>query len=227
MKITIGRDAETSQLCLNTGKQTTRCGMQGSVPNSVSRQHCTVEQREDGTYLLQNLNIQNVTYVNGEEVQSKVVTPKDHVQLGRDRYSLDWKAVTSLMPELIDTSNLKKVWTEYKEQQMKFQVADRKLNAWRSITGIITMGTIAVNMAWHPKSALMVLPYVVAIGLSVFFWVKSYRDAAKVPERNQKLQEDFQRNYVCPKCGHFMGNQSYDILMQNSACPYCKVKYLK
>ena len=31
--------------------------------------------------------------------------------------------------------------------------------------------------------------------------------------------------YVCPKCGHFMGNQPYDILAQGKACPYCRAQF--
>ena len=46
--------------------------------------------------------------------------------------------------------------------------------------------------------------------------------------KEQILLSEMKKNlYVCPKCGHFMGFQDYDILTQSDACPYCKTKYQK
>ena len=49
MQIIIGRDAKTSQLNVIIGQQTLRLGAPGSVPQTVSRQHCRITVTEGGT----------------------------------------------------------------------------------------------------------------------------------------------------------------------------------
>lgn len=48
MQIIIGRDAKTSQLNVIIGQQTLRLGAPGSVPQTVSRQHCRITVTEGG-----------------------------------------------------------------------------------------------------------------------------------------------------------------------------------
>ena len=69
--------------------------------------------------------------------------------------------------------------------------------------------------------------YLLGILISVGFTVKAYKDSSKGPLRQKQLTEEFQQHYVCPHCHHFLGFQSYEVLMQNEACPYCKAKIKK
>ena len=62
MQIIIGRDAKTSQLNVIIGQQTLRLGAPGSVPQTVSRQHCRITVTEGGTYLVENLKAANDTH---------------------------------------------------------------------------------------------------------------------------------------------------------------------
>lgn len=64
MQIIIGRDAKTSQLNVIIGQQTLRLGAPGSVPQTVSRQHCRITVTEGGTYVVENLKAANITYIN-------------------------------------------------------------------------------------------------------------------------------------------------------------------
>ena len=44
-------------------------------------------------------------------------------------------------------------------------------------------------------------------------------------EVTEEITEEFQKKYVCPNkkkpCNHFLGNVPYNILRQNTKCPYC------
>ena len=94
MQIIIGRDAKTSQLDVIIGQQTLRLGAPGSVPQTVSRQHCRITVAEDGTYLVENLKAANITYINNVGVEKKTMRREDSLALGTDRYQVDTRPAT-------------------------------------------------------------------------------------------------------------------------------------
>lgn len=227
MEIIIGRDPETAQLRIETGGKIVKCGEVGSVPKSVSRQHSSIVMDADGKMTVKNLKAENETFVNGRSVESKAVKEGDRIELGESKYAVDWKAIKGVMPVIADIRPLEKVWTNYQEKRLEQQIKERRFGTLRSATGLITMVAIALSMFTGRDSTIYLILYGAAIVISLAFTVKAYRDSANAPRRMQELSDRFQRDYVCPKCGHFLGMQSYDILKQNDGCPYCKAKYRK
>lgn len=227
MELIIGRDESTSQLRLTSESTYKLYGNKGSVPQSVSRQHCSLTVLSDGKYLLKNLKSTNTTYVNGVAVETKTVTDNDNIELGPGHYPLRWEVVKVLLPQVSDVRHLEKVWHDYDSKKTALQVADRRFNAIRNLTGLITMVAILLMMFSGQRGWLYFTLYGLAIALSLVFFIKSWLDASKVPAKHKKLDSDFHHNYVCPHCHHFLGNTSYDLLMQNDACPYCKTKFAK
>lgn len=224
MKIQIGRDINTSKLVLTIdGKPVS--SDKADVPSSVSQAHCLIEI-DDQTVRLKNLDISNYTYVNGLAVETKTIQKTDRIELGRDRYLLDWKSLESLLPPVADIRPLEEVWENYEKQNIALQIDERRFNTLRSITGLITMVAIALSIATGGRSMWYVALYAVAIVASLVFFIKAYRDASKMPYRRQELARQFQHDYVCPHCGRFLGNQSYEIISQNTCCPYCKTKFI-
>ena len=96
----------------------------------------------------------------------------------------------------------------------------------KAATGIITMLAIACSIILGHGPIYLIL-YALAIGISVAFTYQAYQKSSDVPRQQREMNKDFQKNYVCPMCGHFMGFTDYDILTQSDACPYCKTKYQK
>lgn len=227
MEIIIGRDAETAQLRIETGGKVVRHSNVGSVPKNVSRQHCSIVMDADGKMTVKNLKAENETFVNGRSVESKAVKEGDRIELGESKYAVDWKAIMSVMPVVADIRPLEKVWTNYQEERLEQQIKERRFGTLRSATGLITMVAIALSMFTGRDSTIYLILYGAAIVISLAFTVKAYRESANAPRRMQELSDKFQKDYVCPKCGHFLGMQSYDILKQNDGCPYCKAKYRK
>ena len=223
MKIIIGRDTDTSRLRLTANGQELLCGNTGSVPLSVDVQHCSLTFAAKGIQL-ENININNFTFVNRQAVEQKHVSPNDTIELGSDHYRLDWTFVQQLAP--VDIRPLESIWEEYDKHRIDQQIADRRFNTLRSATGLITMAAIALSIMTGRQSLWFIVLYAVAILISLAFTIKAWRDAADVPQKAQRLNRQFQRDYVCPRCGHFMGNQSYELLAQNGHCPYCKAQFI-
>ncbi len=224
MEIIIGRYQQTRQLCVVKDGKSKLYGQSGSVPMDVSRQHISLSPAGGGKWKIKNLNERNVTFVNGIAIESKVISEKDKVELGNSHFLFPWNAIQDPKVETVDIRPLKRIWEEYDEQRMENQIAERKFNAARSATGIITMLAIACSLLLGHGPIYIIL-YALAIGISVIFTIQAYTKSSEMPRRQRERNKRFQQRYVCPKCGHFMGFQDYDVLVQNGACPYCKTKY--
>lgn len=226
MEIIIGRDQQTRQLCIIKENRSKLYGQPGSVPMDVSRHHISLVPAGSGKWKIKNLNEKNVTFVNGIAVESKTISESDKVELGNSHYLFQWGSLSEPKVETIDIRPLKKIWTEYDDQRLELQIAERKFNAARSATGIITMLAIACSFILG-HGPIYLLLYALAIIISLVFTYQAYQKSSEVPRQQKEMNKSFQRRYVCPKCGHFMGFQDYEILAQNDACPYCKTKYRK
>lgn len=226
MEIIIGRDQQTRQLSIVKDGVTKHYGQPGSVPMDVSRHHLSLQSIDEGKWKIKNLNEQNVTFVNGIAIESKNISENDKVELGNSHYLLNWEALSEPKEETVDIRPLKIIWKEYDEKKFDSQIAERKFNAARSATGIITMLAIACSIILGHGPIYIIL-YALAIGISLAFTYLAYKKSTEVPKQQRELTKRFQQTYVCPKCGHFMGFQDYDILVQSDACPYCKTKYKK
>lgn len=219
MEIIIGRDDQSAKLSLTVDGKLQAPVAIGAIPTCIAPQHCKLTIN-NGQMRLKNLDVNNYTYVNGQSIESKAVTMDDKIELGTDHYLLDWHFLKSYTP--LDISPLKKIWEDYETQSLKLTIATGKFNALRSVTGLITMIAIALSIAGGGRNKWYLMLYALAIIISVAFFIKAYMDSSKLPQKRLDLNKKFQRDYVCPHCGHFMGNQSYDILAQNGSCPYCK-----
>lgn len=226
MEFIIGRDQQTRKLCVIKDGQSRLYGQPNSVPMDVSRHHISLQPTDEGKWIIKNLNERNVTFVNGIAIESKTISENDTVELGNSHYLLNWYALSEPKEETVDIRPLKKIWEEYDEQRTENQIAERKFNAARSATGIITMLAIACSLILGHGPVYLIL-YGLAIGISLVFTVLAYKKSSDIPRQQKEMTKLFQKQYVCPKCGHFMGFQDYDILIQGDACPYCKTKYKK
>lgn len=224
MEILIGRDDKTGRMKLTAEGRSVLFGSM-RLPESILAEHLKLTI-EDDAIRLKNLNINAYTYVNGLAVESKTITKQHTIEIGKDHIPFDWRALDEFITPEADIRPLEVVWNDFESKNISLQIAERKFNTLRSTSGLITMVAIVLSIATGGKSHWYILLYGVAIVVSVIFFVKSYLDSSKVPQKRQEMNRAFQREYVCPHCGHFLGNQPYDILVQNDHCPYCKAKFI-
>lgn len=229
MELIIGRDAATSQLSVIAGQQQAKLGQPGSVPKTVSRQHCSLAINTDGTVTLKNLKAENTTYVNGVAVEQKRIKAGDTVELGPDRYHVDMQAVKAwadkIMPKYVDIRPFRKLYADYEHQTLQMAIAERRFNALRSATGLITMAAIIMSFTVGRGPVYLVL-YATAVIISAIFTIKAYHDSSNTPKRKIELDKAFKAKYRCPNCGHHY-SMNFDELSQYDACPFCKAKFIK
>lgn len=222
----------------------TAIGDINSVPNSVSRYkhaegsaHCKFEVDNSGNMMVTNLKPQNVTYVNGAEIVSKKVKPNGVVELGKDRFSISIntivetaiKIVNKVLPpppppiEEYSIKHLKKVWDEYNSSMREIKIRQRNIGLLSSIPMAFSMlGGLIAGVAPEIREYALILTGI-ALFIMVIGFYKKFTD--KSIEETEQITEDFQKKYVCPNkkkpCNHFLGNVPYNILRQNTKCPYC------
>ena len=226
MEIIIGRDQETRQLCIIKNGVTTKKGTNGSVPMDVSRQHLSLESVGDKKWKINNLNDRNVTFVNGISIESKTVSESDKVELGNSHYELNWSDLYEPEEEKVDIRPLKRVWDDYNQKNIQIRKQQKNIGLLASIPmGFTMLGGLISGIA--PEEIRPIAYVFTAIALSIMIYGFYRRFTDNSIEEQEEVKKQFQRKYTCPKCGHFMGFQDYEILAQGDICPYCRTKLKK
>lgn len=234
MDIIIGRNAQNGTLNFTMGQKTTSYGAPNSVPRSVSRRHCRIEVLPNGTYTIENLKMENDTFVNGSPIFKKTVTTSDTIELGGERYKLSWEVIQKIItsaipapPKTADIRPLRYVWERYERDTNAIASSMAKKNAIRGGTGAISM--IGMAVAFIPGlENVRIIMIVIAVFIIILMAIISLIDAQNAPKKRKALQQRLRNEYVCPNCKKFFMNMDYDLLhRQYDNCPYCKAKFIK
>lgn len=228
MEVTIGRDYKSRRLTVVRDGKVQLVGQPGSVPMDVSKQHATFTLQKDDTWELRNLNALNVTFVNGLAVEKKTVSDTDKIELGSSHYLVSWEIIKGPKVETVDVRPLKRVWEEYNNANIEIRKRQKNNGLLASVPMGFTMlgGVIGSISDLNPmiKQGARFLA-VIAFCILIYGLYKRFTDNSI--DEQEELKQQFQKRYTCPKCGHFMGHESYDILIQNESCRFCKAKFIK
>ena len=226
MEIIIGRDQNTRQLRVVKDGSSKLYGQPNSVPMDVSRHHISLQPAGNGKWQIKNLNERNVTFVNGIAVESKTISEKDKIELGNSHYLFSWSAIQEPKVETVDIHPLKRVWDEYNSANIEIRKRQKNIGLLASIPiGITMLGGLLSGVAPDDLKPFAYVFTAIALIVMLYGFYRRFTDNSI--EEQEEIKKTFQRRYICPKCGHFMGFQDYDILTQSDACPYCKRKYQK
>lgn len=209
---------------------------------SVSREHCKLTSNSNGTYTLENLSA-NGTYVDGRSIVRSVVTPDTIIQLGAT-FKI---AIKDLLPVIIKQAKsaesqkstidphqqeyevkfrkLKKVYDKYTADKIALQKEAGMNNFYRmlpmTLLSLVGLGAAAIPSLGN------IAPFIgiIGVGLLIFSLVKSYNGSKDNPEKMEALNKQFMIDYVCPKCGNFLGYIPFEALENKSVCSFCKCKW--
>jgi len=198
----------------------------------VSRRHAKLTQKADGSFVLEDLNSTNGTYVNGQQIVCKTITVSDKVQLA-STIDIDLKPwMKTAIPEnnaefIRNFHSLKAVYDDYNRLKIKVQ-SDTMTSVMikRSLPMVIPviMGTLTLFMG-------TLIPYAAIIGgiislIAIIYGIKAAsNDQAKLPLKLMELEDQLRIDYVCPKCKNFLGNLPWLSLYNRGSCQYCKSKW--
>lgn len=219
---------------------------------TVSREHCKLTINADGTYILENLSI-NGTFVNGNSIIRTVVTPDTILRLGanfsiavrdllplqsaniKPRQAQQQNPLQQFAKPAVDPNQeryemefrkLKSVYEKYTADKLAIQKEAGMTNFYRMLP-MTLMAIVSLGAACIPGlGAIAPVIAVVGLGLLVFSLFKSYNGNRDNPEKLETLNKQFMIDYVCPKCGNFLGFIPYENLENKSTCNFCKCKWV-
>ncbi|MCD8290207.1 MAG: FHA domain-containing protein [Prevotella sp.] len=240
IEILIGRDEKTSRLAIVYNGKGYIVDVQ-DVPLSVSRckpkekkGHCSLIIGTSGKMKIQNLVSENVTYVNGEAVDVQNVDENSIVELGYDQYRISVKKILKVIgyERPYSIKHLKRVWEKYDKAMLKLQIEQQKKQNQQKLQGILSQLSMlcviipSVIPSIPIPVALRVVLVVGALGLGIYFYIKGGKVDDSFVMKKRELEENFRDDYVCPKCGSFMGNRPYEDIEGQKQCSKCQCKYV-
>lgn len=231
MKIIIGREEGGRRLhCVADGRSF-YVGMAGSVPASVSRQHCALTVNGD-TIAIENLKMKNVTYVDGNQIFSKVISAASNVQLGEERFTVPLKQILAMVTGgkqsavTFSLRPLQHVWEEYDRRRMDISDEAAKAANRQRVPGIISMFGMCLGLIPGMPMELRICVVVAALALTVFFFMRTINNDS-TQKKLHDLDEEFAKKYKCPnpECGRPFGPIPYRQIEYNKMCMSCGCKY--
>lgn len=197
----------------------------------VSRYHARLIRDEDDFWVLEDLGSTNGTFVNNAQIVKKRISPKDEIRLG-DNYILSLSdAIKSNNDYTVEFAALKSVYDDYVRQKVKIQSSNQFKTRLFQALPFALPGIIGVVISFLGKGSPAFL------GISLFITICAptvgiylgAKQAAKIPQQLQDLSNRFKIDYVCPKCGSFLGEIPWESLANRKQCPVssCKAKWVK
>lgn len=235
--ILIGKEPERGRLLISIAGTTKMgaLGADGCVPACVSRclpasgvAHARIDIDDAGHLKITNLKSQNVTYVDGTAVITKIVRPDSVVELGMDRYRIDLAAVLKVAEKLLavkvggkvqggksqpgvqsgnQTPGVKpqppklKYTINHLEGVWLEQLARRKeVRDKQKKVNLIRTGCGAFSMLTVPCSFVLGPVAYVFTGIGLLGTVYSFVGLKNddAAQKMEEITEEFQDKYVCP-----------------------------
>lgn len=240
MEIIIGREEGARRLhCVVDGREF-NIGQAGSVPNSVSRKHCKITVMGD-TMTIENLKLENVTFVDGSQVFSKSITSTSQIQLGIDHFAVPLQQVLQLSTgkpasggpskqggnaPTFSLLPMKSVWEEYDRRKLEIQEASAKSANMSRLQGILSMCGMCIGFIPGIDQTIRIIIIVAALLVAVYFFLQGMSNDS-VQKQLRDLDEEYANKYKCPNpsCGKPFGSVPYRQIEFNKQCFACGCKY--
>ena len=174
----------------------------------ISSHHATLTLMDDNSYLLEDLNSTNGSFVNGKKIKKTTVTNNDIIKFAHYQFNLQTlldnenKIIEAPKDETEQSFyKLKEVYESYITTKLELMNTSKRGNIIRGLLSFIP---------------------VVGSGLSQM--------SMTVMDRQEKLillEEEFKVKYCCPKCNYFLGPAPWSNLEKRNRCPSCKESWMK
>ena len=197
----------------------------------VSRYHAALTREENGDIIIQDFLTANGTYVNDRQIVKKKVTLADKLTFGTS-YTIEFSEILHGMNEYgEDFFLLKKVYDTYIREKIRIQSKNQfKTRIFQTAPfAVIGIFGILMSVLGHANKALFIPSAILGISAPVVGIYLGARQAAKIPALLQNLANKFKIDYVCPKCGAFLGELPWESLNNKKICPIssCKAKWTR
>lgn len=214
-------------------------GRKGNQPfaiteRTVSGKHLKATLLADGNIEIEDLDSTNGTYVDGQRIVKKVVSPDQMVLLGTvyqirigDAMGIAPQGSVASNPEEVSAfAKLQKVYEDYEAAKVKIQQENAKKQFLRSLPGVASTVLFALTFLLGDTvdSIKPFMGVIMITGIAVSSWM-AFKGQQTMPVKMEELNKKFMIDYVCPKCKNFLGFLPFENLKNRGACSYCKTEW--
>ena len=198
----------------------------------VSRYHARLGRDENGNLFIEDLNSTNGTFVNNNRIIKKKISSSDTVMLG-SHYILNVRDAVKFDNDYSEEfAYLKSVYDDYIKEKIRIQSSNQfKVRLFQSVPfAIIGVAGLVIAFVGSKRSnGLFIISLLLAICAPTIGIYFGARQSAKIPEQLQHLANKFKIDYVCPKCGTFLGEVPWESLANKKQCPVstCRAKWVR
>jgi len=197
----------------------------------VSRYHAVLTRDDSGSLILQDLLTTNGTFVNDDQIVIKKVRLNDVITFGTG-FTIE---IAELLHGFNDYSDdfylLKNVYETYIKEKIRIQSKNQfKTRLFQTLPfALIGVFGILMTTLRYDNKALFVISFIIAVSAPTIGIYLGARQAAKIPAMLQNLANQFKIDYVCPKCGAFLGEIPWESLHNKKQCPVssCKANWVR
>ncbi|MDR2763642.1 MAG: FHA domain-containing protein [Tannerella sp.] len=197
----------------------------------ISRYHAKLIRDENGNLFIEDTHSTNGTFVNGDQVIRKKINTTDRITLG-EHCTINIKEVLKFDNDYSEEfAALKPIYDAYIKEKIRIQSSNQfKTRLFQSLPfAVIGVAGLVIGFAGKGNYNIMIASFFLAIcapTVGVYFGAKQ---SAKIPELLQNIANQFKIDYVCPKCGAFLGEIPWESLVNKKQCPVasCKAKWVK
>ena len=197
----------------------------------VSRYHALLTKYDNGDLFLEDLGSTNGTFVNNSQIIKKKVLPEDKVAFGAN-YTLSVADILKCDNDYSEEfARLNAVYEVYIKEKIKIQSSSQfKTRLFQSMPfAFIGVLGIVLGFMGHTDKGLFIFSFILAVCAPTIGIYFGARQAAKIPAQLQNLANKFKIDYVCPKCGTFLGEVPWESLQNKKQCPVssCRAKWIR
>ena len=197
----------------------------------VSRYHALLMQDDNGDLLLEDLGSTNGTFVNDLQIIKKKVSVNDKVALGGNYIFTVLDILKSDNDYSEEFARLRGVYDTYIKKKINVQSKNQfKTRLFQSLPfAVIGVVGIALGFTGRADNRIFIFSFILGICAPTIGIYFGARQAAKIPAQLQELANKFKIDYVCPKCGTFLGEIPWESLSNKKQCPIssCKAKWIR
>lgn len=197
----------------------------------VSRYHAKLTKNEEGELFIEDVESTNGTFVNSDRIIRKKIAATDTVMLG-DHYILNIRDALKYDNDYSEEfAALKLVYDHYIREKIRIQSSNQfKTRLFQSLPfAFIGIVGLVIGIVGKSNHTLLVVSFVLAVCAPTFGIYMGARQSAKIPELLQNIANQFKIDYVCPKCGAFLGEIPWESLVNKKQCSVgtCRAKWVK
>ena len=199
----------------------------------VSRHHANLVRDAKGNLFIEDLDSTNGTFVNETRVVKKKISSTDNVKLG-SQYQLNIAEALKFDNDYCDEfASLKQVYNDYIKEKIRIQSSNQfKTRLFQSLPFAV-LGVAGLVISFFSKgqgnNGIIIISGILAICAPTIGIYFGARQSAKIPEQLQNLTNKFKIDYVCPKCGTFLGEVPWESIANKKQCPVgtCRAKWIR